>query len=99
MPEQRELPLAFPELAPDAPLIPVRVAAHFVQGVLETGGTNGAQGLIELIRVGVHQNGERFAVAGNDHLFAGFDLLPDLAGFGSEFADGNKIGFVGRQRC
>ncbi len=30
MPEQRELPLAFPELAPDAPLIPVRMVNEYV---------------------------------------------------------------------
>jgi len=30
MPEQRELPLSFPELAPDAPLIPVRMVNEFV---------------------------------------------------------------------
>jgi len=30
MPEQRELPLTFPELAPDAPLIPVRMVNEYV---------------------------------------------------------------------
>ena len=30
MPDQRELPLSFPELAPDAPLLPVRMVNEFV---------------------------------------------------------------------
>ncbi len=30
MPDQRELPLSFPELAPDAPLIPVRIVNEYV---------------------------------------------------------------------
>lgn len=30
MPDQRELPLAFPELSPEAPLIPVRMVNEFV---------------------------------------------------------------------
>ena len=30
MPEQRELPLFFPELSPEAPLIPVQMINEFV---------------------------------------------------------------------
>ena len=30
MPEQRELPLTFPELSPEAPLIPVRMVNEYV---------------------------------------------------------------------
>jgi hypothetical protein len=34
---------------------------------------------------------ERLSFAGDDDLLAGFDLLPDLAGFGPEFANGDEI--------
>lgn len=42
-------------------------------------------------RAGMQHDGERLAVAGDGHLFVGFDLLPALAGFGSVYANSDKI--------
>jgi len=52
MPNQRELPLSSPELALDAPLIPVRSASAFFVGFREfyraTGGTSRSEGYLTL---------------------------------------------------